>query len=662
MLTALRTPGAYYQTVDAGGPSVTPLRTDITGFVGIAERGPLDLPVPVTSWRQFVSWFGDVIPNGYLAYAVRGFFENGGVRAWVVRVASTDPAAGAVPASVDVATAGGMAWRIAASTPGAWGNELSVSVREINRVQLSTGSSDPDGRWSEVPSISGLGQASHVRLRQPGRPPVWKVVSALDPVLQRVFWVHPDGQRLPYDARLSGMDLGAPMVLESIEYRVVVSEAGRVVGIHDGLSLIPENDSYGPRMLPGVQAPVDPVTRAAAWLPPSFVTVEELRAHMEDLRGLELDPTVGLVLRGGRSGLSTLVPRDFVGEQLAPSDGPVAFADKNRGMRGLERVAEIALLAAPDALIRPAPVNPTSPAPACVPDPCQDQPPEAVATYAVPDTDQPPIFTDHQVYAVQAAMVEQCERLRYRFALIDPPFDAATDATRGLGAVLDWRARFETSFASLTYPWLKVLDPVDPTGAAMRLVPPSGHVAGGYAGTDLQTGVHHAPANRQVRWSLAASTDVDEVRHGILNDNGVNAIRTVGNRGLRVLGARTVCSDPDWRFVNVRRLMAMIEKALDIALQWAVFEPNDVYTRARVTLSVTNFLLGLHEQGMLAGATPEESFYVACDESNNPETDRDLGRLLVEIGVAPVVPFEFVVVRVGRVRDSLQVRETGGPQ
>jgi len=120
-----------------------------------------------------------------------------------------------------------------------------------------------------------------------------------------------------------------------------------------------------------------------------------------------------------------------------------------------------------------------------------------------------------------------------------------------------------------------------------------------------------------------------------------------------------VCSDPDWRFVNVRRLMSMVEKALELALQWVVFEPNDVFTRARVALSVTNFLLSLHEQGMFAGATPQESFYVTCDDTNNPEREVDLGRLLVEVGIAPAVPFEFVVVRVGRVQDSLQVKEAG---
>jgi phage tail sheath protein FI len=383
--------------------------------------------------------------------------------------------------------------------------------------------------------------------------------------------------------------------------------------------------------------------------------IEELRADTAELRGLDLDPTGQLPLTGGRSGLSTLTVDDFVGAPVAPDDGPVATALKRRGLRALEEVAEIALLALPDALVRAEPPRPAPPPP-CVPDPCLDRA-EPITVYPPPDTDAPPLFTDGQVYAVQAALVEQCERLRYRFALLDPPYTAATDPTDGLRGVLDWRARFDSAFAALNHPWLRVLDPLDPTGASTRLVPPSGHLAGGYAAGDLQTGVHRAPANRVVQWALAASTAIDDTGHGILNDGGVNAVRTIGNRCLRALGSRTVSSDPDWRYVNVRRLMSMVEKALELALQWVVFEPNDVFTRARVTLSVTNFLLSLHEQGSFAGATPAESFYVTCDDTNNPERTVDLGQLLVEVGIAPAVPFEFVVVRVGRVQDSLRVKE-----
>lgn len=661
-MTALRTPGAYYERVDAGSQQVTPLRTDIAGFAGIAERGPIDLPVPVESWRQFVSWFGDVTPVGFLAYAVRGFFENGGRRCWVVRVASRDPISGATCAAVEVDTASGPAWRLRASTEGAWGNYLSLSMREANRVQVSGPETDPDGRWTRLAGIAGLDRATLARVRQPGQAPVLKVVSAIDPVTSRVFWVHPDGRRLPYDAPLTGVDRSAPVVVETVEYRIVVSEHGRAVAAYDRLSLVPESARYGPQLLGAVHAPVDAVTRIATWTPPQPVVIEELRAGplLGTPTELDLHPDTPLQLGGGRGGLAPLVPYDFYGEPVAPEDGDVAAAVKLRGIRRFETVSEIALLAAPDALIRPEQLNPIVPPPACRPDPCLDEPAEPVTTYPVDGGDEPPIFSDTEVYQVQAQLVDQSERLRYRLALLDPPYASATDAATGLRAVLDWRARFDTSYAALNYPWLGVLDPLVPSGGAVRLVPPSGHVAGGYAATDTDSGVHRAAANRRVGWVLRASAEIDAERHGVLNDAGVNAVRTVGGRGLRVMGARTVSSDPDWRYVPVRRLMSMIEKALEITLQWAVFEPNNVLTRARATMSATMFLLGLHEAAMLAGATPEESFTVQCDSGNNPSDLTDLGELLLEVGVAPVVPFEFIVVRVGKVSDSLVVRSEAG--
>ena len=661
-MLAFRTPGAYYERVDAGSPQVAPLRTDIAGFAGIAERGPLDLPVPVESWRQFVSWFGNVTPVGLLAYAVRGFFENGGRRCWIVRVASRDPITGAACAAVEVSTGTGPAWRLRASTEGAWGNHLSLSMRETNRIQVTAPETDPDGRWTRVSGIAGLSRATLVRVRQPGATPVIKVISSIDPVTSRVYWVDPDGRRLRYDAPLTGIDRTAPAVVETVEHRIVVDEDGRPVAAYDRLSLVPESDTYGPRVLGPVRAPGAAATPATSWMPPAPLVIEELRDDLAlaEPAALVLDPDSRLKLSGGRAGLAPLVPYDFHGEPAAPGDDDVAVAGKVRGIRTFEAVAEIALLAAPDVLVRPEEVNPLGTPPACVPDPCLDPPAEPITSYATDAGDEPPAFSDTQVYQVQAQLVEQCERLRYRFALLDPPYAAAADAATGLQAVLDWRARFDTSYAALNHPWLGVLDPLVPTGGAVRLVPPSGHVAGGYAATDIDSGVHHAAANRRISWTLRASTELDDERHGLLNAAGVNAIRTIGGRGLRLMGARTLCADPDWGYVPVRRLMAMIEKALEIALQWAVFEPNSVLTRARATMSATMFLLGLHEAGMLAGGSPEESFTVQCDSGNNPSQMTDLGELLLEVGVAPVIPFEFIVVRVGKVSDSLVVRSEAG--
>jgi phage tail sheath protein FI len=659
-VNALLAPGAYYQTVDAGAPTVTPFRTDITGFVGIAERGPIDLPVPIQSWRQFASWFGDLTGAGYLAYAVRAFFENGGRRCWVVRVASRDAAAGAVASSVEVGTSGGPAWRIRAATEGTWGDDLSFTLRERNPGGAISASSDPDGTFTEVPSTSGFARGTHVRIIQDGAAGTWNVVSHVDPHRGRLYWIHPDlWRRLPYDRPLTGFDLGAPIVIRSVEYALAVYQDGRLIRFYEGLSLIPENDLYGPRRLAAPKPSLDTSTGAFVARPPEPVVIEELRADLTDLRGLEVAPDDELVATGGRDGLTALEVRDFVGEPLAIDDRPDAVAHKRRGLRALEEISEVAVLAVPDAQVRPLEVHPLAPPEPCVPDPCvPNPPPEAIRAPHTP-SEYPPTFGSEELFRIQSEMILQCESKRDRFALLDSPFDAATNRLAGIRSILDWRARFESKYAALYFPWVTVVDSLsalEPT----RLVPPSGHVAGAMAATDLAIGVHKAPANRRIEWTVDASLSIDEAGHGILNSAGINALLATGGRGLRVMGARTISTYQEWRFVNVRRLMSMIEKTLEAALQWAVFEPNEALTRARTTMSVTFFLLGLHEAGMLAGATPEESFVVQCDLDNNPQSERDLGRLIVEIGVAPSKPFEFIVVRVGRVNDAIEVTDSTG--
>jgi len=150
---------------------------------------------------------------------------------------------------------------------------------------------------------------------------------------------------------------------------------------------------------------------------------------------------------------------------------------------------------------------------------------------------------------------------------------------------------------------------------------------------------------------------VSEEAHGVLNPIGDNVIRPVAGRGIRVLGARTTGSDASWRYVNVRRLLMMIAKAIDASVQWAVFEPNDALTRAKLRMSLDGFLRALWEQGALAGTSAADAFRVRCDEGNNPPDERDLGRLLAEVRVAPAQPLEFVVLRVGRAGNEFEVTE-----
>jgi phage tail sheath protein FI len=269
----------------------------------------------------------------------------------------------------------------------------------------------------------------------------------------------------------------------------------------------------------------------------------------------------------------------------------------------------------------------------------------------------PPIFSEADIYQVQSGLIQQCEKRRDRIALLDPPFKAARNDRLGVGAVRAWRSRFDSKYAAFYYPWLRVVDPLRSPTSLTRDIPPSGHVAGQYAQNDFQFGVHKAPANAPLVWTQDVTIPVNDEVQGVLNPLGINAIRPLTGRGIRIFGARTVSSDSDWRFVNVRRLLMMIEKAIDVATQWAVFEPNDVLTRAKLHLSLTSFLLSLWQRGALMGATAAEAFFVKCDEETNPPTEREQGRMLAVVGVAPSQPFEFIILRVGRANNQFEITE-----
>ncbi len=242
------------------------------------------------------------------------------------------------------------------------------------------------------------------------------------------------------------------------------------------------------------------------------------------------------------------------------------------------------------------------------------------------------------VKAVQLAMIAHCERMGDRMAILDPLPAAAPQEVRR------WReqeAGYDSKFAALYYPWISV---AGPDGQPMA-VPPCGHIAGIYARNDNERGVHKAPANEVIRGALDSVMAITKGEQDTLNPIGVNCIRAFSGRGLRVWGARTLSSDPAWRYVNVRRLFNYVEKSIERGTQWVVFEPNDPDLWARVRRDVGAFLTGVWRNGMLFGRSPEEAFYVKCDAELNPPDVRDRGQLVVEIGLAPVKPAEFVIFR-----------------
>ncbi len=651
-----QTPGVYYQRVDVSAPAISALRTDIAGFVGIATRGPVHQALPVQSFRQFQAYFGDFTGAGFLAYSVRGFFENGGQRCWIVRVASE--LAAAAETTLQSLTAPNL-WRISASSPGVWGNDLEIVLRETHRGQTLSVPASSTPEYSGVASISGFNRAVHVRLSQ-GDNTIYKVVSAVDAVDSRLVWVHSNpNTRLPYDSVLTGFDLDSPFLIESIEYTLIVRELGTLTRVYENLSLVPENPGYGPQVLANLAVPRTAAQFVSVPASPEPLVIEELRnLELLDLSPIATSPDVAVPLINGADGLATLRKFDFVGETIDPRDSDVVKATKLRGLRALEEISEVSIVAVPDINIQPRIVTRYVSPPPCIPDPCLPSVPASSLEPGSPAVGElPPTFSDADIFQMQSEMIDQCERLRDRIALIDPPISAARDDKVGVGAVQAWRSRFDSKYAAVYYPWLRVVDPLRPANSIIRDIPPSGHVAGQYARSDFQFGVHKAPANSPMVWIQDVTVAANDQVHGILNPIGVNVIRPLPGRGIRIFGARTVSSDPDWRFVNVRRLLMMIEKAIDVATQWATFEPNNLSTRTKIHLALTSFLISLWQRGALMGNAAEEAFFVKCDEENNPPSERANGRMLATVGVAPSHPFEFVILRVGRAQNEFEITE-----
>jgi phage tail sheath protein FI len=234
-------------------------------------------------------------------------------------------------------------------------------------------------------------------------------------------------------------------------------------------------------------------------------------------------------------------------------------------------------------------------------------------------------------------LISHCERMRFRFAAID--CDKASNA-----GGLDPRTTIQdTQYAAFYYPWIWISDP---QSGARRLVPPSGHALGIYARVDSERGVFKAPANETVRGALALETDITDETQGVLNPRGVNAIRSFPGRGIRVWGARTLSSNALWKYVSVRRLFIFLERSIYEGTQWVVFEPNDPRLWARVTDTIRLFLRGQWRLGALFGRTEEQAFFVTCDETTMTQDDILNGRLICEIGIAPVRPAEFVIFRI----------------
>jgi len=719
-----RAPGVSIVPADPTARPVAPARTDVAAFVGIASRGPVGVPVRITAFREFERVFGSFSGAGFLAYAVKAFFENGGLAAWVVRAAAPPrgaqvtlingvhvtvapalpvlaetlvafegtsaggdfarvvrtvvaadsstgtltldaPLAGADPheqpaldpAQIIVASTGGvaargtlrarngaLAARVTAASPGSWGNALAVRVMHETVTQTAVVDA-PANSVDEfkVASVARITRGSVVRLRQGTQPEVYRAVAEVDPV-RNVLRVHSDvtAQALRPALNLAlatpPVTSGSvpPIVVDVRALRVLLLENGAVVEEYDPVSPVALEDFAAALVAAGSRIALDTTGAAPATLDP--------------LTWLE-DTSVPRALGAATDGTRMLATDDLLA-----------------GLAALAPLREPTLIAIPDACSRSEvlaqPVPPPAPPPECT-DPgwfTSPVPPAAAGPSAPPSASArvepgPDFDAAHSAHVAQA-LVSFCEigatpdsdyppHPSFRFALVDVPWGADP---------LSYRAQFDATRAAIHWPWIGVYDPLGSAGA-IRFVPPSGHVAGAFAATDLALGVHHSAANSQLRWLVSVAQDVDTDAQAVYNDAQVNCIRALPNRGIRVFGARTLASDASWLYVPVRRLVSMIESAILNAMQWAVFEPNSATLRQLVRRSCLTLLDTLWQSGAFAGASQSAAYYVICDGSNNPPATQALGELVVDIGVAPVRPAEFIVFRVGHQHGVMEIFE-----
>ncbi len=258
---------------------------------------------------------------------------------------------------------------------------------------------------------------------------------------------------------------------------------------------------------------------------------------------------------------------------------------------------------------------------------------------------------------VQQAMMSHCQNMKDRFCILDSEENADMDAIKAHKENII----SDTGIAALYYPWIKVPVEKGKNGDRKKpelkpmFMPPSGYIAGIYARSDTERGVHKAPANEIIRGAQEIKFTITEGEQDSLNPLGINCIRSFKERGIRVWGARTTAPKGNlWKYINVRRLFLYMEESIDEGTQWVVFEPNNYKLWGRVVATITNFLTTVWRDGALMGKTPEQAFYVKCDRTTMTQDDIDNGKLICEIGVAPVKPAEFVIFRITQWTEGLE--------
>jgi uncharacterized protein len=344
--------------------------------------------------------------------------------------------------------------------------------------------------------------------------------------------------------------------------------------------------------------------------------IETVNRESKLVRLAEAETTLSAVDRVPAAGKYALVPAIATAITAVSPEAIIGDAAARSGISGFEVTEDVTMVSVPDIM----------------------------ALY------QAGSITMDGVKAIQQAILDHCATMKDRFAILDCPPGMNPQQIK------DWRmkdAGYDSKYGAVYYPWIKVAGP----GGDPILVPPSGYMAGIYARSDTERGVHKAPANEVVRGAIGVETVITKSEQDSLNPVGINCIRPFPGRGIRVWGARTLASDAQWRYINVRRLFNFIEESIELGTQWVVFEPNDRDLWERIKRDIRAFLTRVWRDGALFGATPDEAFYVKCDDELNTVEIRDAGQVIIEIGIAPVKPAEFVIFRISQWAGGANVNE-----